>query len=96
MQYKTEYGTLIVGKFDGVRRRDIWIADRDGQRYCEPAFATGPRDKSNIHNHSIGHGYDPRCSCCYLGFLHTEEAHKQRLARSHTINSVTEVKGGKP
>ena len=79
MEYRLQFGTLIVGHFTGRRRMDVYVSDVSGQRYYEPAFATGPSDKSNRHDCSIGYGYDARCSCCYLGFTHTEEAHKQRI-----------------
>ena len=81
MEYVSEFGTLLVGRFDGRFRRDTWISARTGERFAEPAFAAGPEDKSNRHNHSIGQGYDPRCSCCYLNFTHTQELHNRRIGQ---------------
>ena len=37
-------------------------------------FAAGWHDDSPIYRG----GYNPKCSCCYLGFAHTELAHHAR------------------
>lgn len=79
MEYQLEFGRLVVGRFTGRRRMDVYISAVSGERYYEPAFAAGPDDKSNRHNHTIGNGYDARCSCCYLGYTHTEEAHQKKI-----------------
>ena len=79
MEYESEFGILIVGRFDGRFRRDIWVSRLTGERFAERCFATGPNDKSNAHNSMTCYGgsYDPRCSCCWLNFGHTEEYHKR-------------------
>lgn len=77
--YHGEYGTLETGQFVGRRRRDVWTSKATGEQFTEPAFATGPDDDSRRHDHTIGHGYNPRCSCCWLGFTHTERYHRQAI-----------------
>lgn len=81
MQYTNEYGTLIVGKFDGRRRVDTWVSAQTGERFVERVFAVDEKDKSNVHNSNSSYGghYDPNCSCCYLNFTHTEELHQSRI-----------------
>ena len=42
----------------------------------------GPDDHSPIHKHGYEAnyaGYDERCSCCWLGFAHSEKYHEQAL-----------------
>ena len=77
--HQMQYGVLSVGKFNGRRRQDIYVSHVDGERYAESAFATGSDDTSPRHDNNKN--YDPKCSCCWLGFCHTENYHQQLLAR---------------
>jgi hypothetical protein len=54
-------------------RRDQYQSD-DGHRGTDNAFCAGPTDDSPMHCGP----YDPKCSCCWLGFAHTTAAHDQR------------------
>uniref|UniRef100_A0A6M3IML6 Uncharacterized protein n=1 Tax=viral metagenome TaxID=1070528 RepID=A0A6M3IML6_9ZZZZ len=67
-------------------RYDRYIApeapDLDGN--LDRVFTTNTKDNSPIHNNMTygeGAGYDPDCSCCFLGFPHSENYHKQSLER---------------
>ena len=53
--------------------------DIDAKGNKKHYFAAGPDDSSP--HHDIRRHYDAECSCCRLGFGHTEEAHKARIAR---------------
>ena len=85
MKQKTKYGTNEPGKpyFSNGgcwRRLDVWTSDRTGEVSHELHFAAGPDDSSPVIDHSLQGEYNPECSCCWLNFSHTVEAHKARLA----------------
>ena len=40
--------------------------------------STGPGDDSPVYRHWDYGRYDAECSCCYLGFTHTEALHEQK------------------
>ena len=58
--------------------RNLWQSPRDPGVYglTERWFAVGPTDTSEHHDMS---DYNARCSCCYLGFGHTEAFHTRNL-----------------
>lgn len=77
----TEHGTYEHGKpYLGDLtwfRTDSWTSNKGTAREHERLFAAGPKDDSPIYRGR----YDAECSCCYLGFAHTTEAHEQRVKR---------------
>jgi hypothetical protein len=83
MQTITEYGTYEHGRpyYSGVssyRRSDTWIPNDKAS--CKDIshdllFAASMSDQSPIY---LG-PYNGNCSCCWLGFGHTTEAHKRRI-----------------
>lgn len=78
MLYEGTYGTNEPGtpyRDEGTWFRvDTWTSRRTGEVFRERRFAGGPRDTSDAY-----HGkYDPRCSCCWLNFSHTEDCHTRR------------------
>jgi hypothetical protein len=75
IQYRSEYGCLHVGKYDGKWRRDVWVSARTGERFCEPALADGHKDQTDIQRQ-----YDCQCSACYLNITHTTAAHQKRVS----------------
>jgi len=72
---RTEYGTYEHGKpwASGIawRRTDKWTSNK-GEVAHEQLFASGPNDDSPIYQGQ----YNYECSCCHLGFAHTEAAHE--------------------
>lgn len=82
--YELVYGTVTVGKFDGRYRRDTYTRHEDGVSVPEPVFATGPADQSKPHNSAPCYGgeYNPKCSSCWLGFPHSEEYHREQVAKA--------------
>lgn len=78
--YTDEYGTLYVLEPVGRERRaELWKSN-DGEWHWETSFAAGPKDISDRHDKGIGRGYNAECSCCYLNFSHTKDAHARNLA----------------
>lgn len=75
---KSEYGTRIVGRFDGRLRRDTYISDSDGQPCGDPIFAVDSRDDSPPHDKLSK--YDPRCHSCWLNHGHTEQYHSKNVS----------------
>jgi hypothetical protein len=76
--YETEYGTIEVNEYRREGQRlDTYTSKIDGQKSRDLIFCAGPQDISNQHNSGMGYGgeYNPKCSCCWLGFGHSEEAH---------------------
>lgn len=80
--YETEYGTTAVGPYrpgDG-RRVDTYTSRGTGATERYLVFVAAADDISPQHN-SISHAggeYNPDCSCCWLGFAHSDRAHKPR------------------
>lgn len=62
------------------RSESTWRRYHDADDGNFSVFATGPDDDSP--NHSVGRGYDPRCSCCWLNFGHTADYHAVSVAES--------------
>ncbi len=80
---RTEYGTYEHGTpelsrdYGGHgtwRRSDKWTS-KGGDVTWDRLFAAGPGDDSPIYSGR----YHSACSCCYLGFGHTTEAHVERV-----------------
>lgn len=57
-------------------RLDKWTA-KDGRTDTDLLFVDGPNDDSQLFDTTNGH--DGACSCCYLGFPHSHNAHLRRL-----------------
>ncbi len=75
-------------------RDDIWTAKPgsstsygEGHPHVDRMFAAGPDDNSPVW--SVGHNehwtYNSACSCCWLGFGHTQNNHFQSIERSATL-----------
>lgn len=47
----------------------------DGSIVPDRMLCAGPRDTSPVYNGQ----YDTRCSCCWLGFGHTETKHTESV-----------------
>lgn len=78
--YAGEYGTLYVLEPVGRERRaELWKS-KSGEYHWESCFVAGPNDVSDRHDHGIGRGYNAECSCCWLNFTHTKDAHARNLA----------------
>lgn len=90
-EQKTRHGRNVIGNpyrsSDGASRNwfrdDTYISDDDGKETIERRFAAGPNDQSDMAIHPYGENagnirYSSNCSCCFLGFSHTIEAHNQR------------------
>jgi hypothetical protein len=72
-----EPGTPYYGERSWFRR-DKYIPTGN----YDLVFVIGPDDHSPIHKYGyeVNHaGYDARCSCCWLGFAHSEEYHEQAI-----------------
>ena len=61
------------------RRDDVYIATGNTNRL----FAAGPDDNTPLYRHWEPGKYNPNCSCCWLGFGHTEASHAQHLQEAH-------------
>lgn len=79
-----KFGLLLVGRFErgegrrGGWRQDVYVRNEDGTRIPENIYAEGHDDVSAPHV-KYPRGYDARCSCCWLGMHHTQEAHASRM-----------------
>src|SRR5579883_677789 len=78
-----------------TRREIFWTHDSPArlvgyQYYSDPeghehreflCGVAGKDDASPIHNSQSCYGghYDSRCSCCFLGFMHTDANHEQAV-----------------
>jgi hypothetical protein len=65
-----EIGKPYRGSDRGYFRRDLYKPSGDLDR----VFVTGRDDLSPVFNGK----YDPECSCCWLGFGHSEAFHEHR------------------
>lgn len=74
-----KYGTAQPKYFTPVdssyQRIDEYTSNKDGEKFQENYLCTGLSDKSPIYYK----GYDPNCSCCWLGFGHTEDKHYKSI-----------------
>lgn len=86
--YTHQYGTLTLGvpylHGQGADRRwircDHWeSATPTGESGGQITYVAGPEDLTDVHPH-WGPGYNPRCSCCWLGITHTTACHQDNLA----------------
>lgn len=63
------------------RRRDTYTPKDGRQAITESRFAASKTDVSPLFIDGENGRYDSRCSCCFLGFSHTVDAHNQRTER---------------
>jgi len=83
MEYKLKYGTLQTGipyrsHENTWFRIDKYISNENMEVFNERAFCSGPDDKSARHGDN-GERYNPKCSCCWLNFIHTNERHELNI-----------------
>lgn len=89
MQWQTKYGVYKHVRFvqsqewgRTVYRIDDYHSNDEGYTGTDRFFATSTQDFSPPHDIGLYHeGYNPECSCCWLGFPHTEAAHEQRIKK---------------
>src|SRR5437016_7423390 len=77
--YHTErylHGERVWFRYD----RNLW-----GSCDLERWFCTGTNDRSGHHDHE---DYDPRCSCCWLNFGHTEDYHARAVKIASPMAAV--------
>ena len=76
-----ENSNYVIGKprksygYSGYTRTDTYIPTDN----TEQVFAAGVDDTSPLHKHWQNGKYDSRCSCCYLGFAHSEAKHQASI-----------------
>lgn len=66
----------IVSQRDGYGHVSYWAINERGEKY----HAVGP-DDSGIRWSTYPTGYDSRCASCWLNHCHTEDKHRQSIAR---------------
>lgn len=76
MTYESTYGINETGKPYLSRegtwfRNDKWTSKRMKETFMERRFAANREDNSPVFYGQ----YDAQCSCCWLGFSHTTDAH---------------------
>ena len=70
------YGTIEVIGYERPYRIERYTPNDGRPAVIERRFSAGPDDTSGPRS-VYPSGYDSRCSCCYLGFSHTEAAHEK-------------------
>jgi len=71
------YYYAVDGKYS--RRADLWVNKHTGKKVVEGIICSGTTDLSPVI--SRDENYNPECSCCYLGFAHTEEYHNKSIKK---------------
>lgn len=70
-------------KIIGTPYRSDWTTYRRQDDYengeTSILFVTGPKDFSPSHDSNRDYDFD--CSCCYLGFAHSENYHKRSIEK---------------
>jgi len=72
---------FVVQRYE-LRGRTWFRWDRHSNGQVDHYFCIGQLDKSGHWNSlsaTMSGSYDPHCSCCWLGFGHTEDYHKQQV-----------------
>lgn len=83
VKFELSYGISEIIGYRMVERS--WIREErytsksDGFSALESNFCTGKDDVSPPHSLSVGKGYNPDCSLCWLNISHTVDAHNQGL-----------------
>lgn len=84
-----KHGTNQIGAtYYGERvwkRRDIYTPNDGREPVTESRFAAGSGDTSPMFIDGDNGRYDSRCSCCFLGFSHTLDAHSKEAGAHLTI-----------
>jgi hypothetical protein len=83
LRHECEYGYFVIERWargDGatVRRIERYHPNDGREPIVEWSFAASLKDVSPRHDKN--HGYNARCSCCWLGFTHTDDYHARAVA----------------
>lgn len=84
MTYRTPYASITTGppqhRGGSIIRIDQYAADDGRTPVSEHVFAADLHDDSPQHA-TYPTGYDAACSCCWLGFAHSDRCHAANIAR---------------
>lgn len=88
------YGTNVAGPYHAPWRHDTYTSRDGGRPVIERRMAAGPDDQTAPHGklnygytpeeRAAGHGYDARCSCCWLNISHTRAKHDASIPTKAT------------